>query len=446
MSESMRNRVVMSITLFLPIGLIFGIWIDPRVLILSAVAGIVAFKVRFPEYQLLFSFLLVAQIFQSSFLVEQFESSWTKLFYLLALSIFAVSMLAALKRGYVKRLIADKYIYLLGLILCWGLLAAIPSTQPVQSATIIVSVFLVFAVFYLIPRYFFTAYRLKGHIRTLVVIMNICVTSICWINTLGFVGIINMSTYFRYWTAPRGIFVNPNKFGQVIMLTLMLMNLFLATDEGFREKWSGSWRIKLYIVMSYVVLVLNLVVSGSRASILGILIATAPMLASAKAFFLLLLSLPAILLFLSRNGGDLLFVRKLQGSGLSGRAEMWKYTFDEVLSHRPFLGVGSGASQDYFGAFFGGLSVHNSYLHVIMSIGFVGFSFWMMVLIVALLCAAKSTSRRHLFSFTILGLMAYSFFETSLFGGMSVSMSVFWTLILIIETDVSGSHALDAGR
>ena len=397
--------------------------------------GILYINLAIKNINILFSTLIVLYLFYSSYLLEQLDFKWTNLYYAIAILIIVFLTFKKMIKKKISNPFKDKYLFMMVFIVTWGILSAFFSTQIIQSFKNILSIFLVFVLFYIIPVYFYNDEEKRSFMFYLVIPINIWMTVLSLLNLLFFLELIDLNKQMSYWTINASIYQNSNTFGINILMALIIMNLYILIDEKFKYNLGKNKTLKIYILFSYMVLIINLILSGSRSAILGAIIVFIPFMYKKKKetiFALILIGCS----FLG-NGKDLLLFKKLSQGTLSGRGEMWIYSIQEVIAKYPILGIGSGASNDYMGIF-GGLSVHNSYLNIIMTNGFIGFMLWIFVLMLIFYKSFKTEDKyKYIFIFTILGFMAFAFFETGLFGGMGLNMSIFWTFVMLIENQLN---------
>ncbi len=387
---------------------------------------------------LLYSLSMILYFFGNTFLstyvTEDIGFRWGRLYIIVTILILVIIILRKISMGKLQNIIGDKYLFMMMLIFSWETLSSLFSIQTVLSIKKTILVFLVFLVFYLIPKYSFKDNEKNNFMIFLLYPLNILITFISSINLLDFLKILKINDYIPFWTTNATIYENPNTFGVRIMLILMTMNVYLVIDERFRDKLKKNIILKSYTLFSYSILIINLILSSSRASLLGVVIAFMPIMYKYRKKVLLVLIPISYFIWGKREN---LFLLKKISKGTSGRSEMWKYAIKEVISEHPIAGVGSGAFQDYVGHIFQLRQMHNSYLEEIMANGLVGLMLWTIVLIFAFKKTFMLGNEKYIFIFTILGFMAYSFFEIGLFGELGLNMSMFWVFVMLAENKLS---------
>ena len=421
-----------NILLFLIFTSIFitGIWIKNY--FISITILILYIHLIFRNINLLYSILGVLFLFDSTYLANYLGFRWGRTYFIPILLIFIMILLKRINIRTLKVLIKDKYFILSSIIFAWGMLSSLLSIQTILGIKKTISVFLIFILFYLIPRNFFNKYERESFIIYYTIPLNILISTISLLNFLTFLKLLKVNAFIKSWSINASIFENPNTFGVRIMLILMLMNILLITNDWMKDKLNEYKILKIYTIISYLLIIINLVFSSSRTSVLGVAIAFIPLIFILKKQFIVAI-LPLIY-FLWRNKDKLFLFKKLP-RGTSGRSKIWEYAIKEVIPKHPIIGVGSGAHRDYM-APFGGKSVHNSYLYEIMNNGFVGFGLWLVVLFLIFKSIFNLDKHKSLFLFSMLGLIAYGFFEIGLFSELSLLMSIFWAFVMLIENNI----------
>ena len=378
----------------------------------------------------LYSILSILYIFHGTYLTNLISFEWTRLYYLMAILIVIYTIIKAMIGEKILRFNRDHYLYIMALILFWGTISALFSLQVVQSLKNILSVFLVFVIFYIIPTYFFNNNEKERHLKYIILPSNMIITSISFINILYYFNLIDAKLIDSNWTINGALYRNSNGYGLTIVTILIIMSVFMSENKKISNYIERISLFKIYVLSSYLILLLNLIISGSRAALLGAIVAFIPKMLKRKLQIIGLIGILG-LIFLKANN-SLLLLKKISRGTMSGRTKIWIYTFNKVIAKYPFLGIGSGASNDHIGVF-GGLSPHNSYLNVTMQIGLIGFMFWILIFGLIFYKSSKLQANKNIYIFAILGFMAFSAFESTLFGGMGQRMSMFWTIVMLIE-------------
>jgi len=430
-SSIKKIKVVDLLITFIAITLILlGLLINKIIILLGI--SIIAINVALKEINTIYSILVSLIVFHSTHLTNDLPFEWSLLYYVSSILIIGLVVLKEMSGEKFKTLFKDKYLYLMLMILAWGLLSAVFSTNQIQSFKNILSTFLVFTIFYIVPKYFYSKRELLNWIKYIAVPLNLLTSAISLTNILVYLELFTIKTNLFEWNINSAIYRNSNGYGANIMLTLIATNLLFMLDKEFTSR-SNKVIIRKVLMLNYPILIINLLVSGSRAALLGTIIAFIPLALKKKKQAIAVGVIGVV--FLLTSAENLLLFRKLEKATTSGRWEMWLYGINNVIAKHPILGIGAGASNDHIGIF-EGKSIHNSYLNLIMSLGVVGFLLWMLILALVFYSSFKNKKNKYLFIFTILGIMAFAFFETSLFGGMGRTMAIFWMIVMLIEKEL----------
>lgn len=428
------NIIDVLIAILAIIFILFGLLIN-KIIILFGVLTLIIY-IAAKDTNIIYSVLITLFVFHGTYLVQNLSFEWSLLYYLLSILILGLIVTRKIEGEKFKVFFKDKYLHLMLMILIWGSLSATVSTNPVQSFKNILSIFLVFIIFYLVPKYFYSKRERLNLIKYVALPLNLITSLIASLNLLIYFELININTKLFEWRVTSAIYRNPNQYGIGIMLTLIVTNLLFELDKEFADKNKKSILQKI-LIFNYPVLLINLLLSGSRAALLGMVIAFIPLVLKKKKQAVTIIAMGAV--FLSFFSDNLLLLKKVEKGTTSGRWNIWSYGINNVITKYPILGIGAGASGDHIGIF-GGLSIHNSYLNLIMSLGLVGFLLWVLILALVFYASFKNEENKHLFIFTILGIMVFAFFETSLFGGMGRTMGVFWMVVMLIKENKFIKH------
>lgn len=381
-------------------------------------------------YSMLMVLFFLDNSFISTYITENIGFRWGRIHLLLAFIIFLVVIFQRSDKERICNILNDKYLIFALLIFIWGTLSSIFSVQFMLSMKKTISVFLVFLSFYLIPRHYFSEEEKNKFLSFLLYPLNTLISLISLINILYYLELIKITNYVPFWTIKETIFENSNTFGVRIMIALMVMNIYFTIDNDIKKRLQNCKSLKLYVLLNYLLLIINLVLSGSRTSFLGIAFALIPIVYKYR--IKMLMAIIPLGYFLIRKKDELYLISKLSG-GTSGRSAFWIYALKEVIPKYLFLGVGSGAYQDYIGYKFGHRHMHSSYLEEVMSNGLVSFILWITLLIIIFKSALNLKINKGIFIFTILGFIVYSFFEIGLFGEFGMNMAIVWTIVTKIE-------------
>jgi len=381
----------------------------------------------------LYSILMILFFFNNSYIIENISFKWERLSYFIIIIIFANIIFQRLDISKIRIVLRDRYLYLMIGISIWGLVSSYFSIQRVLSIKKTISVFLVFTVFYLIPRYFFNSEERSNSLAFLTIPFNILMTILGTVNIIAFLELIDLKGHIEFWTMRATIYLNSNYYGLFIFILLLMMNAYLLLDDRLQKCLKNHLFLKIYVIFSYAILVINLVFSGSRTSVLGVAFVFIPLIY--KFIKLALLSSIPVGYLVWSNKKELHIFGKVRRGGTSGRGKLWDHAISEIIPKHPILGVGSGAYRDYFEDL-GNKSVHNAYLNLILTNGIVGFILWMTILAFIFHSIFKLKNNRYIFIFILLSFLAYGFFEIGLFGELGLQMSIFWTIIMLIENQI----------
>ncbi len=387
-------------------------------------------------YSMLMLLLFLDNSFISTYVTERLGFRWGRIHLLVTIITILIVIIQRNNRYRLKNMLNDKYLVFALLIFIWGTLSSLFSIQVVLSMKKTISVFLVFIAFYLIPRYYFFEEEKNSFLSFIFYPLNILISLLSLINTLFYLGLIKVDNYIPLWTIKETIFENSNTLGVRIMIVLMVMNIYLTIDNNVKKRLENCKPLKFYILLNYFLLILNLIFSGSRTSFLGIGVAFIPIIYKYR--MKMIIAILPLGYFLIRKKDELYIIRKLS-KGTSGRSVFWIYALKEVIPKYLFLGVGSGAYQEYIGYKFGHRNMHNSYLEEALSNGIVGLVIWIILLIMIFRDISKLRFNKGIFIFTILGYIAYSFFEIGLFGELNLNMSIFWAIMVLIQEKLCSS-------
>ncbi len=424
------EKKLYNILIFLIFALIFitGIWIKNY--FISITILVLYIHLIFRNINMLYSILGVLLLIAGSHPTDNIGFRWGRIYFVPILLIIIIVLMDRVDIRTLKRLFKDKYFILSTVIFAWGILSSILSIESILSLKMTISVFLVFLVFYAIPGCFFTNSEVKKNMTYLIIPLNIILTLISLLNILSFFNVINLKKYFEFWANNSTIFLNPNTFGVRIMLILMLMNISLTMDNNFIDKINKNRFLKIELFFSYIILIINLILSSGRSSILGTAIAFIPMIIKYRKKFVFGVIPIAYFLWQKRNS-LYLFTKVFKGT--SGRDKIWEYAIKEIIPKNLIIGIGRGSFHDYFGEVFSVKHIHNSYLNVLMSDGIIGLILWLIVLFFIFRSVFMLRKDISIFLFTILGFMAYSFFEIGLFDELGLKMAVFWCIVLFLD-------------
>ncbi len=241
----------------------------------------------------------------------------------------------------------------------------------------------------------------------------------------------------------QGIFTSSNTLG------LMAMVAFFALVGWWQTERSPSVRLMLWIGLAGIVL--GVVVSGSRASMVGLMLGSLMFLwlrgrvSQANGLLILLVLFFAVLLALI----DPALGRVLDYSGEFDRVALWRRAV-EIGSHAPFFGTGFGTGDTIFyadvpylqslGIFTAG--AHNSFIRLYVELGLVGLLIGISIFaaVFRTLMYAPSAIRGDGLAAAlaggVIGGLVDSFFEDWLFGFGSAATPATWLFIALLALRV----------
>lgn len=424
------EKKLYNILIFLIFALIFitGIWIKNY--FISITILVLYIHLIFRNINMLYSILGVLLLIAGSHPTDNIGFRWGRIYFVPILLIIIIVLMDRVDIRTFKKTFRDKLFILSSIIFVWGVFSSILSTQSILSIKMTISVLLVFLVFYVVPRYFFTKREAENFMTYLIIPLNMLLTFISTLNIINYFNLTNLNIYFKFWANNSSIYLNPNTFGVRIMLILMFMNISLTIDNNFIERVNENKFLKIELFFSYIILIINLILSSGRSSILGTAIAFIPMIIKYRKKFVFGVIPIAYFLWQKRNS-LYLFTKVFKGT--SGRDKIWEYAIKEIIPKNLIIGIGRGSFHDYFGEVFSVKHIHNSYLNVLMSDGIIGLILWLIVLFFIFRSVFMLRKDISIFLFTILGFMAYSFFEIGLFDELGLKMAVFWCIVLFLD-------------
>lgn len=229
-----------------------------------------------------------------------------------------------------------------------------------------------------------------------------------------------------------GFFMNPNELGMLcaVGISCLIFNLY----RNHRKVWT---------IIKVGLLLWALVLTGSRSSTIGALLIaffhirqssnTKLKLAMYASSFL---AVPVAIekIMIKENGGGLDEVMSM-----TGRLPFWEALLTEGLPQEPFFGFGFMriAYKDYFQGVhtYAGQMTHNTFIQVLMNLGFVGFTIVLFQLIFTM--RASFTEKVNEKKLMVLGMfipiLINSFTEFGIFGETNYGI-LFYQLIIFYIT------------
>jgi len=278
-------------------------------------------------------------------------------------------------------------------------------------------------------------------------------------------GFLFISLFVQEWFSPmlsgsfrfKGVYFNPNTLGVALIFHLPV-SFFLYLYAKRRPDMKGFW--ELFFLGAFVLGVLSLLLSGSRASVGGVVIGGMAAFTLYYRKRIMLLGLIVMLLMgaffsifeevIQSRFFQRVLLREESIETFSGRTEIWDVSM-ELFREKPFLGYGFGTSDfvistggnpelvDYSKRF--GLHAHNSIVRALLEMGLLGASFIIVLAVVLPFNFLKLASRVQseelllllltLFAVFVAGL-ANSFFESWLESVGSVTCFLYWLSVTLI--------------
>lgn len=227
----------------------------------------------------------------------------------------------------------------------------------------------------------------------------------------------------------KGLYSNANYVGMISAIGIML-GIYLSCNKKRGEVYLN--------LLGGIILVLNLILSGSRGSILALIIGLFSLLFykefRQRLYKQLIIIIPTGLLFgvylLITNLDTVLgsFGRDAQNSDItSGRLDIYNILIQHWLES-PVFGVGYRNAETLEGVI--GISPHNIYLSVLTEMGLIGLIVFLMLLI-TILFAVKIQGKDKILVGTVVTILAIELTESSIFGFGGPTALISWVLILI---------------
>lgn len=229
-----------------------------------------------------------------------------------------------------------------------------------------------------------------------------------------------------------GFFMNPNELGMLcaVGISCLIFNLY----RNHRKVWT---------LIKVGLLLWALVLTGSRSSTIGALLiaffhirqsSNTKLKIAMYASSLLAIPVAVEKIMIKENGGGLDEVMSM-----TGRLPFWEALLTEGLPKEPFFGFGFMriAYKDYFQGVhtYAGQMTHNTFIQVLMNLGFVGFTIVLFQLIFTM--RASFTEKVNEKKLMVLGMfipiLINSFTEFGIFGETNYGI-LFYQLIIFYIT------------
>jgi O-antigen ligase len=226
-----------------------------------------------------------------------------------------------------------------------------------------------------------------------------------------------------------GYMMNPNELGMLagVGIAALIFDLY--------RKDNKMWTIVKLLVLFY-----GLYATGSRSSLIGVLLIIAFHVkqstnAKLKAIMLIgmLLITPIAVFKIILKGGD--SERLEEVMSMTGRLPFWTALINEGLPREPLLGFGFMRIdyKEYFQSThtYPGKMTHNTFMQVLMNLGFIGLTIVIFQMIFTFQGISKEPKEKRLMLFSLLiPLMINSFTEFGIFGESNFGI-LFYQLIII---------------
>jgi len=224
-----------------------------------------------------------------------------------------------------------------------------------------------------------------------------------------------------------GYLMNPNELG---MLAVVGMGACLTE---FKYKTN-----KMLLALSFLIILYALILTESRSSMIGFMLIVLYFIAQsgnvklkAAVYIGMILAVPIVVNTIFIKQGDLQEVLSM-----TGRLPFWKALLTEGLPKEPLFGFGYMRIA-YTEAFqsahtYAGKMTHNTFIQVLMNLGFVGFTIVLFQLFFTIKNAYKQTdqSLRYFFVGVFIPIMINSFTEFGVFGEANYGILFYQFLIV----------------
>lgn len=233
-----------------------------------------------------------------------------------------------------------------------------------------------------------------------------------------------------------GYFMNPNELGMlcVVGISALLFNL-----KNPKQK---AWTILKILALLYA-----LVMTGSRSSTIGVLLIAFFHIRQSRQVYLryamyalAILAIPLAVekMMIKENGGGLDEVMSM-----TGRLPFWEALLTEGLPQEPWLGFGFMriAYKDYFQGVhtYAGQMTHNTFIQVLMNLGFVGFTLVLFQLLFTLrgFIQTQEQEKKLLLFGILIPILINSFTEFGIFGETNYGILFYQLLIFYISRELN---------
>jgi hypothetical protein len=238
-----------------------------------------------------------------------------------------------------------------------------------------------------------------------------------------------------------GFFMNPNELGMLaaVGISCLIFNLY----RNHRKVWT---------IIKVGLLLWALVLTGSRSSTIGALLIfffhirqNSNLKLKLAMYASSLLAIPYAIqkIIVKENGGGLEEVMSM-----TGRLPFWKALLTEGLPNEPFFGYGFMriAYKDYFQGVhtYAGQMTHNTFIQVLMNLGFVGFTIVLFQLFFTFRASAKEqvSEKKLLVIGMFIPILINSFTEFGIFGETNYGILFYQLIIFYITMKIPSKLSL----
>ena len=271
---------------------------------------------------------------------------------------------------------------------------------------------------------------------------------------IRFSSILMVSTFFILLVFVVGKFIDPNTFfrlthgGEESRLGGYLMNpnelgMLAAVGIGSAMLELTLRRKKILVILLILVMGYGLFLTGSRSTMVGMFLLVLFFAKKSKSRWIksaivigAILAVPVVIQTIFIKQGDIGEVLSM-----TGRLPFWEALLTEGLPQRPLFGFGFMriAYKDYFESVhtYAGQMTHNTFIQVLMNLGFVGFFIVIVQMTFTLrgYILSKDTYRKGFFIVVFIPIIINSFTEFGIFGEANFGILFYQLLIFLFVLD-----------
>lgn len=229
-----------------------------------------------------------------------------------------------------------------------------------------------------------------------------------------------------------GYLMNPNELG--MLASIGAATGYLAVAQSKKRFWP---------IFMVIIAIVALLLTSSRSSMIGFFLVTVLVIqsygsAKIKAFvyFAIIASIPLVLNIIIFKAGDVEEVLSM-----TGRIPFWKALLNEGIVQEPFFGFGFMRIY-YTDAFqsantYAGKMTHNTFMQVLMNLGFVGLGIVMAQLFITVgaMLKTKIKADKMVLIALFIPLLINSFTEFGIFG--ETNYAILFYQIMILKVTIS---------